>query len=25
MLRDEFGAEYDDYAAHSWRLIPFLH
>lgn len=25
MLRDEFGAEYDNYAANSWRLIPFVY
>jgi len=25
MLREEFGAEYDDYAAHSWRLIPLVY
>ena len=25
LLRSHFGAEYDDYRARTWRLIPGLH
>jgi protein-S-isoprenylcysteine O-methyltransferase len=24
-LREAFGAEYEDYAAHTWRLVPWIH
>jgi protein-S-isoprenylcysteine O-methyltransferase Ste14 len=25
LLRAQFGAEYDDYCAHTWRLIPGIY
>jgi protein-S-isoprenylcysteine O-methyltransferase Ste14 len=25
LLRTQFGAEYDAYRAHTWRLVPFVY